>query len=180
MSLGWRAYWLLLVVAMAFYFTMVLWSLPKISAAAGGLLPFDLRPGGYGHDEARAFLAALDPMASRFYLTVQHRLDLIYPPLLALVLGIALWALLGRAPRWLKLLAMAAPALGMFFDWLENQRVAGMLRAGAEGVTRDMVAEASTASVLKAAFSAIAMTLTLVLLLVRGWHWLRRRRRESE
>lgn len=170
---GWRAYRLLLAVAMAVYFTMVLWSLPRIAAAAGGLVPFDLRPGGYTFAEAQAFVAVLDPGAVRFYLRVQHGLDTVYPPLLALVLGIALWALLGRAPRWLKLAAMAAPGMGMVFDWVENARVAAMLRAGAQGITPEMVAAASGASRAKAAFSAAAMMLILALLLVRGWRRLR-------
>lgn len=175
MSRATRAYLFLCLIAFAVYFTMVLWSLPKIAASAGGLLPFDLRPGGYTLDDARAFLAALDVETVRFYLTVQHLLDGIYPPLLALVLGVALWRLLARAPGWLRIAALAPPILGMIFDWLENVRVAGLLRAGALGITEQTVAAASHATILKSVFTSLAMLAICAALLLRGWRWMRRR-----
>src|SRR5690606_15213956 len=110
------------------------WTLPTLSAAAGGLAPFDMRPGGYGFAEAAAFLGALSPDGRHFYETVQHRLDIAYPGLLALTLFLAIAA---AAPRPLGLwrYALAAPAFGVaVFDWLENAAVAGMLRAGVEGL----------------------------------------------
>lgn len=61
-------------------------TLPKISAAAEGLLPFDLRATGYSEAEAQAFLTALSPEGRALYQGTQHRLDTLYPPLLALVL----------------------------------------------------------------------------------------------
>jgi hypothetical protein len=130
-------FWAVVAATLAVYAAMVLWSIPRIEAAAGGLPVFDLRPGGYGFDEARAFLTALSAEGRDFYLRVQHRLDLIYPPLMALATG---WALLLLAPgggAW-RLVALV-PLPGMVFDWLENAAVARMLTAGPEALTEAMV-----------------------------------------
>ena len=118
MDVGTRrvAFWTLVAVTTAIYLVMVLWSLPKISAAAGGATPFDMRPLGYSFEEARAFLTALSSEGARFYRTVQHRLDLLYPALLAATLFFAIRAL---APhRWVlspSLLALTAIP-GSVFD----------------------------------------------------------------
>ncbi len=62
-----RIFWLLFAVMLGDYLAMVLWSIPALSRDAGGLAVFDMRPGGYSFDEARAFLAALSPDGARFY-----------------------------------------------------------------------------------------------------------------
>jgi hypothetical protein len=121
-----------------------------------------MRPGGYGVDEARAFLTALSAEGREFYLRVQHRLDLVYPPLMALATG---WALVRLAPgggAW-RLMALV-PVLGMVFDWLENAAVARMLAAGPEGLTAEMVARASLMSQLKAGFTTVSLSLLLIFL----------------
>jgi hypothetical protein len=51
-----------------------------------GLLPFDMRPGGYSPEHAYALLNALGVDGNRYYLTRQIPLDLIYPALMALTL----------------------------------------------------------------------------------------------
>ncbi|HUV33082.1 MAG TPA: hypothetical protein VMW31_05875 [Devosiaceae bacterium] len=165
------AFWLIFAAGMAVYPVIVAWSLPTISAAAGGLTPFDLRPSGYSYQEARAFLAALTPEGVDFYRTVQHRLDIVYPPLIAasLFLGIALLAppAFGRL-RWL-LAAVALPI--MVFDWLENIAVGGLLALGPAGITPEEVAAASRWTVLKSGFSTVAMLVLLALLIL--WTWRR-------
>jgi hypothetical protein len=60
-----RIFWLVVAATLGVYLVMVLWSIPRISAEAGGLPVFDLRPGGYTFEEARAFLAALSPEGAR-------------------------------------------------------------------------------------------------------------------
>ncbi len=154
------------------YLVMVLWSIPKISAAAGGLAVFDLRPGGYTFEEARAFLAALSAEGAQFYANVQHRLDAAYPALLAVTLA---WSILRLAPArwgiWRHLLAATAIP-GMIFDYLENRDVAHMLALGPDGITPGLVETASFHSQAKAATSAVAMTILLVLLILwafRRW-----------
>ena len=75
------------------------------------------------------------------------------------------------------LMALAAVAVaGSLFDYLENHAVSVMLRAGPDGLTAEMVASASRWTVLKSAFSALAMTALLALLVLKGVAWLRTRK----
>jgi hypothetical protein len=160
------AFWILFAATLAVYLIIVGWSLPTISAAAGGMAPFDMRPGGYSFDQAQAYLAALSPDGTAFYLDIQHRLDLIYPALLAATLFFGIWLL--TPPTWgiwRWLLALAAIP-GSVFDYLENYAVATMLRLGADGITPDIVATADRWTRLKSVFTTIAMTILLVLLVI--------------
>jgi hypothetical protein len=150
------AFWALFAVTAAIYLVMILWSLPKISAAAGGAMPFDVRPFGYSFDEAHAFLGALSPQGSAFYLNVQHRLDAAYPALLAATLFFAIRALAPGARPLPTLFALVALP-GAVFDSLENASVTAMLNAGADRLTPELVARASLWTLLKSVFTTIAM-----------------------
>ncbi|WJY22028.1 hypothetical protein QTA57_02280 [Fontisubflavum oceani] len=167
MSRRWIAYWVLVTVTLAVHLTMELWTLPKISCEAGGLVAFDLRPLGYDLAEAEAFLSALSEDGRALYLGLQHWLDRIFPLLLALVLGLPIWALSAGWPRSLRLTGVALAGLGMAFDYAENARVAGLLRGRAEDVTEAAVAAASLATQLTSVMTSGAMMLLLVLLLRR-------------
>ncbi|MAS07872.1 MAG: hypothetical protein CL534_24735 [Ahrensia sp.] len=167
-----RLFWFVFAVTLAVYCVMIFWSIPRISAQAGGLAVFDLRPGGYSFDDAKAFLAALSPEGAAFYANVQHKLDTAYPALLALTLG---WAILRLAParwgpwRW-PLAATALP--GMVFDYRENLDVDAMLELGPNGITPRIVEAASLDSQIKAATSSMSMAVLLILLglwLFRRW-----------
>lgn len=159
-----RIFWMVVAVTLGDYFAMVFWSIPRISAEAGGLPVFDLRPGGYTFEEARAFLVALSAEGAQFYANVQHRLDAAYPALLAVTVA---WSILRLAPArwgvWRHLLAATAIP-GMIFDYLENRDVAGMLALGPDRITPELVETASFHSQAKAATSSVAMTILLVLL----------------
>ena len=167
---GRRLFWAVVLATLAVYAVMLGWSILAISDAAGGRAVFDMLPAGYSYAEAQAFLAALSPDGADFYLRVQHRLDLIYPALLAISTG---WAMVRLAPRWRwRLALLLAPIPGMVFDYLENRAVAAMLSAGADGLTPEMVAQASRFSQLKAIFSTLSLGLLLVLILAwafRRW-----------
>jgi len=160
------AYLALIAVTLAVYAAMVLWSLPKIVYAAGGLLPFDLRPTGYSLSEAQAFLAALDGDAVGFYLDVQQRLDLFYPALMALVLVGAFMRLFG----WLPAAILSGIAvLGALFDYLENAAVRAMLTAGPDAMNETLVHGASRWTMLKSGFAGVAILALLVGLAMAGW-----------
>lgn len=165
MARGWKFYWLLVVAMFAVYFTMVFWSLPTISAQAGGLVPFDMRPTGYSYEDAQAFLTALSDEGAQFYLRVQHSMDFAYPAMLALVLAIGLWRQMRGWPRVLAAGIAALPVIGSASDYMENFAVAGMLRAGANGVTAEMVAHASQWTLIKSGATTIAMLALLGLLI---------------
>ncbi len=159
-----RLFWFVVAVTLADYCVMIFWSIPKISAQAGGLTVFDMRPGGYSFDEAKTFLAALSPVGAAFYANVQHKLDAAYPALLALTLG---WAILRLAPanwgQWRWLLA-ATTLPGMVFDYRENLDVATMLKLGSEGITPAIVEAASLHSQAKAVSTSVSISTLLVLL----------------
>jgi membrane protease YdiL (CAAX protease family) len=165
-------FWGLFSLTLAIYAVMLGWSLPSIAAAAGGLVPFDMRPGGYSFTDAHAFLSALSSEGAEFYVSVQQKLDVAYPGLLALTLLFAIAALLPRRiGAWRWVVAAIALPVGVF-DYLENHAVAQMIHAGAAGLTTELVATASQWTVLKSGASTVAMSLVLVLLLWRAVQWL--------
>jgi di/tricarboxylate transporter len=166
----------LFAATVGLYLVMVLWSLPRISSEAGGLIPFDMRPLGYGFEEAKAFLAALTPEGKRFYTQVQHRLDLAYPAMMALSLAVALGWAWRDVPRAVVAAMILVAFAGAGFDYLENSMVGAILDAGPDGVTAGMVRAASSASVLKSAATTVAMTLLVTGAARRGWQGWRRRR----
>ncbi len=165
-------FWFCCAAAVAVYAVMVLWSLPLISAEAGGLMPFDMRPMGYDLGEARAFLDALSPAGRDFYLQTQHRLDTVYPPLLALTLGLGLWIMSPWPSAWVKLLLAFLAVPGMVFDLAENRFVADLLQMPAAAVDSEPVMMASAATALKSVFTTIAMSVLLILTVI--WFWRRR------
>jgi hypothetical protein len=161
------AFWLLFAATLCVYIVIVAWSIPMIAAEAGGLTPFDMRPGGYSFDQAKAFLTALSPRGVEIYLGPQQRLDLAYPALLSATLFFAIYLMAPeRWGRWRWLLAATAlPSAA--FDYLENHAVRVMLQVGADGITPAEVAIANRWTVLKSATSTIAMVILLALLI--GW-----------
>ena len=171
---AWRwAYAGLFGVTLLIYVVMVTWSLPRIAADAGGLRAFDLRPMGYTFAEAKEFLASLSPEGTQFYLNTQHRLDILYPGLMALTLALGLWHLLRGAPAFVRLALLVPPVLSAVFDFLENAHVSALLSAGASGVTADMVAASSRATVLKSVLGAVAVASLLTVAAVRQARHLR-------
>ena len=160
-------FWGLFGLTLSVYGTMLGWSLPTISTAAGGLVPFDMRPGGYGFDEAHAFLSALSADGKAFYIAVQQKLDFAYPALIALTLFFSIAAtatqFLGRW-RWVPAVLVVPVAI---FDYLENHAIALMLGAGAVGLSPDLVVKASQWTVLKSTMTAAAMIVLLAFLVLQ-------------
>lgn len=152
------------------YGLMLLWSFPRITAAAGGLPPFDLRPAGYGLEEARQFLAALPPAQAEFYHALHlGLLESVYPTLFALTLYLAIGLmarrLLARAGWALALVAVP----GAVLNYMENASIRLMLALGPDNLTPEIVARASTRTVMKALFTTAAMSVLLVLAVL--WLW---------
>ena len=158
-------FWLMFFVMLGVYLAMVVWSIPKIAADAGGLPPFDLRPSGYSFSEAKAFIAALSEGGRAFYLNVQHMLDSAYPALFAVVMVMAFTHLFRRVYR---VLAIGLALAGAGFDYLENAAVAVMLRAGDDRLSEAMVATASQWTQLKSGAVTMAL-LALLAGLVMAW-----------
>jgi hypothetical protein len=168
------SFWALFVGMALVYAIMVTWSLPKISAMAGGQIPFDLRPFGYSVDEARSFLAVLSDDGRVFYRDMQHSLDTVYPPLLAATLGLGSWIMSPTPSKVVRTLLAALAIPGMGFDLAENHAVATLLAMPVAAVDAEPVMIASTFTILKSVFTTIAMTILLVLTIVWAWRKWRR------
>lgn len=160
-----NAFWLVFAATLAVYATMLIWILPSIMEAAGGLAPFDMRPLGYSYDEASEFLTALSDDGRSLYLDVQHWLDLFYPALLAATLVLA--TVLLTAPGWLRWALVVPALLGMVFDYLENFAVGRMLETAADNLAAELVSEASRWTVLKSGFTTVSMVTVIGLLAIR-------------
>jgi hypothetical protein len=163
------AYWGLVAATVLVYAAMVFWSLPGVMAGAGGLVPFDMRPGGYSAEAARAFLAALDPAATARYLRLQHLLDTLFPPLMAASMALPFWWLGAGWPGLLRAGLTALPVLAGLADWAENGLVRAMLLAGPDGVSDGLIGWASLATVTKSALTASASVLLMILAGARLW-----------
>lgn len=165
-------YWLVFLAGAGVYAAMLLWTLPAIREAAGGLMPFDLRPFGYTHTEALDFLGALNAEGLALYLGPQAWLDTAYPALLGLFMA---WSFIRLGPGTLpRVLLVVAAVTETGFDYLENTRVRAMLLAGPEGTTEAMAQAASLATVLKSGLVTVCLAVLLLLALWRGWGRLRR------
>ncbi len=151
-------FWLLFLMMTGVYLTMALWSIPKITADAGGLLAFDLRPMGYSFEEAQAFLAALSEQGRDFYLNVQQMLDRAYPALFAVVMVLAFRQIFSGAAQFV---ASVVALAGAGFDYMENASVAVMLRAGG-GLNEAIVSAASRWTMLKSASVTVALILLII------------------
>lgn len=151
------------------YAAMLLWSLPALTAiaAANGLADarmFDMRPGGYDFETAKALLAALGEAGRERYVSVQQRLDTVFPLLNGLSIAIGLVFVSRRlgivsGPALAVIAALASAVAG--FDLAENASVARLLRAGPDNVTEAMVAVANRFTLLKSGAVTTALTLLL-------------------
>jgi len=169
------------LAALALYVAMGVYTLPYLAAEAGGLAMFDVRPFGYTHEEAVAYLRALSPRGRAFYLNVQHPIDTAFPPVLALATALAIAALTRPGnPRALHvpwaarfiLLFVVCPLMALL-DLAENRMVAAMLRSDPAQIDASLTSLASVATVAKSAAVTVGLS-AVVVLGVTAW---RRRRR---
>lgn len=171
-----------LALSIVLFFSMIWGPLAELRRIAGGLAPFDMRPGGYDLADARALLAALGEEGRAYYANTQLEVDTLYPLTYALSRGLLLlWlASPGRASSGgfcnrVKAAFLVASTAACLFDWAENQGIAAMLASGTE-VSPATVARASACTVAKSAASTVTECLCLALLASGLWRWLQRRR----
>lgn len=144
--------WALPVATALTYGVLVLWFGPQVQAAAGGLLPFDLRVLGYGIEDARQFLTALTPEGRDIYLGSVRVNDTVFPILFTLTLCLPI-------RQWFWLWTLPALAYGLL-DLAENLVVATLLRTGPE-VGSGPVALASALT--QAKFAAVVVAVGIAL-----------------
>jgi hypothetical protein len=158
-----RVFWVILAAMMAAWAGMNLWSAPKIEELSGGLRLLDMRVTGYSFDEVKVFLTAIGDEGVELYLGPQLWLDMIFPPLLGAVLYFSFRWLF---PGSIGLIIGVASLSSIIVDYLENAALAAMLRAGADGLTPQMVATANlwTRTKWSLAFvGLVALTIGIVL-----------------
>lgn len=153
------------LAATCIYLVMINITLEYIETLTG-LLPFDMRPGGYSPEQAYALLNALGVDGSHYYLTRQIPVDLMYPALMALTLvSILKWLEAQNVARtltkvgvWLSIGAAAA-------DYLENAGILMMILNWPEQSIY-LVHAASTASIAKAGLTTLAVLSVIIGLIV--------------
>ena len=151
-------FWVLAALSLAIYLYMILGPLRRIREAAGGRAPFDVRPRGYGPEEARAFLSALSNEGRALYLGRQRQLDGAFLVVFTLTLVVAVaWA--WGAP-WSLIFWPLPMAMGIF-DAVENVLVAGLLKKSPADVTDEEVEAASKTTVIK--FVLVVASLAAIL-----------------
>ncbi|WP_439523025.1 hypothetical protein [Marivita sp.] len=142
--------------AMIIYLLMVLGTLRHLSDLAM-VHPFDLRPTGYSQAAASGLLETLGEAGRQYYLTRQIPLDTLYPALLALTLISTLrWRAARFGPTLMTRIGGPLAILAAAFDYLENLGIIFMLLAGA-GSHPTLIHAASMASILKSAFTTVAI-----------------------
>lgn len=136
--------------------------------AVSGEAPFDMRPLGYGPQEAARLLGALGEQGRRYYLTRQIPLDTVYPALLAMTLVSTLLLFAPRLPgRRLVRVGIALSVGAALFDYTENLGIAAMLLRWPD-LPDAVVRATSTATIVKSAFTTAAVA-TVLLVGIRWW-----------
>jgi len=178
MSVGKKAYWVLVAATVTVYGFMIFWAGPNIADMSGGGTPFDLHMFGYSHAEAQEFLAALTPGGAAFYLGPAMWLDTFFPAMFAVVLGAGCWILLDHRPLVMRIGAALLAGCYALFDYLENAAVVRMLNSVPEDLSVALVDTASRWTELKFFFVDAAITVLVVLVIARLLE--RRKNRNSQ
>lgn len=154
--------------AVAVYLTMVLITLPHLEAQSG-FTPFDMRPAGYGPEEAGALLSALGDEGRSYYVNRQLLLDAFYPALMALTLT-SLFRLVGNKLSQVRLVkvGIAVSWMAAGFDYAENAGIYAMLSMWAN-LPDLLVYLTAIATVSKSAFTSLAIFGLAGLCVVRWW-----------
>ncbi|ASM73088.1 MULTISPECIES: hypothetical protein [Roseobacteraceae] len=128
-------------------FAAMVWTSMQALTPAPEWSVFDARVLGYDLDYARGYLAALrETDGIDVYLGRQRMLDTVFPALLTAMLLVVFRV------RFSGVAQMALGALALIYlgaDYLENARVAGLLRTAPDALTKQAVAAASFATIAK-------------------------------
>lgn len=144
------------LVAASLYMLMITVTLAHLQAVSG-LVPFDMRPLGYGPTEVAAMLEALGGDGRAYYLSSQIPLDTIYPAMLALTLcANILWLGRGVANRRIIHIGAALSIGCALFDYTENLGLVALIWGWPE-VPEVLVYAVSAVTVLKSVTTTLAV-----------------------
>jgi hypothetical protein len=121
----------LLISTFAIYFTMLLYSIPRVESHAGGMRILDMQPLGYSTEYVWALLDNLGEEGRNTYMFLQIPLDLLFPPLFAITCSLLLAFLFQRGfnTRSKIRIFVLIPMLAGLFDYLENIGIIILLKA---------------------------------------------------
>ena len=158
-----RVVLLLFLLTMAVYLLMLLYTIPKVESFAPGIALFDMSPSGYSYQHAISLLESLGEAGRNVYLFQQIPADFIYPGLFSLSYSLLLTRLLAKGfkPDSKIFFLALVPALGGFFDYLENISIILMIYSF-PNLSQAHVGVASTFTILKSAFTIGFYILLLV------------------
>jgi hypothetical protein len=139
-----RAFPLLAALTAALGALLMLLVAPRMAALAGGEPMLDLRLTGYGPDDLRRLLGAMNPELPGYYAAVVRPLDTAFPVVFTATLALGLWRTAPRA-RWL----VALPVAYGLADLAENAAIARLLAGGPEGLDPGLVVRASALTMAK-------------------------------
>ena len=156
------------LAAATVYYLMITVTLSHLEAISGHV-PFDMRPSGYGPQDAAALLEGLTAQGRRYYLTRQIPLDIAYPALLALTLIATIFWFGQRMPKnRLVRIGVFMSVGSALFDYAENLGIIAMIWNWPD-VSERLVYAVSAATIVKSALTTFAVLLTLCI----GFVWLR-------
>ena len=121
----------LFVLTMAVYSTMLLYSIPAVTAFAPTLPLFDLSPAGYSFNHANELLKTLGDEGRNLYLSTQLPLDFLYPGLFSVTYSLLLVWLFGKTINVNSKIYYFSlvPFLAGIFDYAENIFIIKMINS---------------------------------------------------
>ena len=158
-----RVVLILIILTMAVFSLMLLYTIPKVESFAPGMTLFDMSPAGYSYQQAISLLEALGEVGRNVYLFQQLPADFVYPGLFAISYSLLLtWLFAKSFESNSKIFFLAlVPVLGGLFDYLENIGIVLMINAFPD-ISQELVGVVSTFTLLKSAFTTGFYVLLLV------------------
>ncbi len=159
-----RLTWVSLILTVLCLAAMIVFEFVYLSPISGGLTSPDYRLTGYTYEEFATWLDYIGPNGAELYLAwMPHGLDRFFPLLAGASIALLVHATANQFPRYksrssiLKILLPAALALPyVIFDYFENTVIADAVVAQGNAGP-NLIAFASSLTVLKFAFLAIAL-----------------------
>ena len=156
-------------IGAAIYLLMINVTLAHI-ATVSGYVPFDMRPLGYGPQDAAALLKGLGAEGRSYYLNRQIPLDTLYPAALALSLIYTMRWFGQKTPTTRHVQIGTLFAVGAaLFDYGENLGIAAMIWSWPT-LPEPLVQISSAASVAKSILTTGAVLCTIFIGCRWGWH----------
>ena len=184
----WKKCLVFLIISQSIFILMNTWTFPHISAQAGGLDAFDMRPLGYSIDEARNYLENISDSGISFYRNVQLLLDIPYPALMCLFYSCSIILLYraskkriknseNRPARWLSGL-LIIPIIGMLADYAENICVSIML-VQKQNVSDSLIMAANVFTLIKSMSTIVCWSVLIIFVIVVLFLIIRKRQNDE-